>query len=169
MSEGRAKVVSAVPVGIPREAVVGTVERQTELAGGMKWVGGKVIREVVKAEREGSGRHGRMTLRVSLAWGRRRSQRSSGKSGWVDAKVEMTWFLAVLTDFRSFSSILAFFTVHSLPLPSLICDNETSLECRNYFLLQRLPVQFVPPQMHRSNPAEKSYIVRGVFRVLGGS
>ncbi len=48
MREGRAKVVSAVPVGIPREAVVGTVERQTELAGGMKWVGGKVIREAVK-------------------------------------------------------------------------------------------------------------------------
>jgi hypothetical protein len=36
VGEGRAKVVSAVPVGIPREAVVGTVERQTELAGGMK-------------------------------------------------------------------------------------------------------------------------------------
>ena len=57
---------------------------------------------------------------------------------------------------RSFSSILAFFTAHSLPLLSLICDNETSLECREYFLSQRLPVQFVPPQMHRSNPAEKS-------------
>ena len=27
---------------------------------------------------------------------------------------------------RSFASILAFFTAHSLPLPSLICDNETS-------------------------------------------
>ncbi len=49
MGEGRAKVVSAVPVGIPREAVVGTVERQTELAGGVKWVGGKVIREAVKS------------------------------------------------------------------------------------------------------------------------
>ncbi len=48
MGEGRAKVVSAVPVGIPRETVVGTVERQTKLAGGMKWVGGKVIREAVK-------------------------------------------------------------------------------------------------------------------------
>jgi hypothetical protein len=58
---------------------------------------------------------------------------------------------------RSFSSILALYTAHSLPLPpSLICYNETSLECREYFLLQRLPVQFVSPQMHRSNPAEKS-------------
>ena len=34
VGKGRAKVVSAVPVGIPREAVVGTVERQTELVGG---------------------------------------------------------------------------------------------------------------------------------------
>ena len=42
-----------------------------------------------------------MTLRVSSAWGRRRSQRSSGKSGWVDAKVEMKWFLLVLTDFSA--------------------------------------------------------------------
>jgi hypothetical protein len=56
----------------------------------------------------------------------------------------------------SFASILAFFTAHSLSLPSLIVDNETSLECREYFLSQRLPVQFMPPQIHRSNPAEKS-------------
>ncbi len=57
MGEGRAKVVSAVPVGIPREAVVGTVERQTELAGEMEWVGGKVIREAVKTR---PGREGRI-------------------------------------------------------------------------------------------------------------
>ena len=43
----------------------------------------------------------------------------------------------------SFASILAFFTAHSQPLPSLIVDNETSLECREYFLSQRLPVTFV--------------------------
>ena len=57
VGDGRAKVVSAVPVGIPREAVVGTVERQTELAGGMEWVGGKVIREAVKTR---PGREGRI-------------------------------------------------------------------------------------------------------------
>ena len=28
VGEGRAKVVSAVPMGIPREAVIGTVDRQ---------------------------------------------------------------------------------------------------------------------------------------------
>ena len=38
VGEDKAKLVSAVPVGIPREMVVGTVERQTELAGGMEWV-----------------------------------------------------------------------------------------------------------------------------------
>ena len=31
--------------------------------------------------------------------GRRRSHRSAGKSGWVEAKVEIRWFLLVLTDF----------------------------------------------------------------------
>ncbi len=54
-----------------------------------------------QAEREGSGRHGRMRLRVSLAWGRRRFQRSAGKSGWVEAKMEISWFLLVLTDFSA--------------------------------------------------------------------
>jgi hypothetical protein len=56
----------------------------------------------------------------------------------------------------SFAFILAFFIVHSQPLPSLIDDNETSLECREYFLSQRLPVTFVPPQTYRSNPAERA-------------
>ena len=45
MGEGRAKVASAVPVGIPREVVVGAIERQTEL----EWVCSKVIWEAVKA------------------------------------------------------------------------------------------------------------------------
>jgi hypothetical protein len=45
---------------------------------------------------------------------------------------------------------------HSQPLPSLIVVNETSLECREYCLSQRLPVTFVPPQTHRSNPAERA-------------
>jgi hypothetical protein len=56
VGEDRAKIVSAVPVGIPREAVVGTVERQTELAGGMKWVGGKVIGKAVKTRPGKEGR-----------------------------------------------------------------------------------------------------------------
>jgi hypothetical protein len=56
VGEGRA-YVSGVPVGIPREAVVGAIERQTELAGGVEWVGGKVIREAVKTR---PGREGRI-------------------------------------------------------------------------------------------------------------
>ncbi len=54
------------------------------------------------------------------------------------------------------SLILAFFTAHSQPLPSLIVDYETSLDFREYFFSQRLPVTFVPPQTHRSNPAERA-------------
>ena len=57
VGEGRAKVVSAVPVGIPREAVVGTVDGSALLAGGVNWVGGKVVREAVKTR---PGREGRI-------------------------------------------------------------------------------------------------------------
>ncbi len=91
-------------MGVPRKMVVGAVKRETQLAGGVKGVGGEVIREMVKAgpgRRRDQGRQGRMMLRVSSAWGRRRSQRSEGKSGWVEAKVEMRCFLVVLTDFSA--------------------------------------------------------------------
>ncbi len=97
VGEGRAKVVSAVPVRVPRKTVVGEPLRKDIVDRGGE-VGG---RRPDQAESEGSGRQGRMTLRVSSAWGRRRSQRSSGKSGWVEAKVEMRWFLLVLTDFSA--------------------------------------------------------------------
>jgi hypothetical protein len=63
----------------------------------MKWVGGEVIKDAVEAEREGSGRHGWRRFRVISAWGRRWSQRSSGKSGWVEDSKAMRWFFAVLT------------------------------------------------------------------------
>jgi hypothetical protein len=76
--EGRAKYEGAVPARVPRKAVVGTGEGETELAGGMTWVGGEVEGEAVKARPIGSGRHGWRRLRVISAWGRRRSQRSSG-------------------------------------------------------------------------------------------
>ena len=104
VGKGGAKIVGAVPMRVPRKTVVGAVKGKTKLAGGMKGMGGEVIRKTVKARpgREGGiGRQGRITLRVSLAWGRRRSQRSEGKSGWVEAKVEIRWFLLVLTDFSA--------------------------------------------------------------------
>ena len=49
-----------------------------------------------QAEMEGSREKERKWLRVSSAWGRRRSQRSGGKEMWVEARVEMKWFLNVL-------------------------------------------------------------------------
>ena len=63
----------------------------------MKGVGGEVIGEMVKA---GPGREGGIRAPRS-AWGRRRSQRPEGKSGWLEAKVETRWFLLVLTDFSA--------------------------------------------------------------------
>ncbi len=79
--------------------MVGTVERQTELTGGMEWVGGKVIRKAVKTR---SGREGR----IGAPWAHdiegefgmgKEAVPEAGKSGWVKAKVEMRWFLLVPT------------------------------------------------------------------------
>ena len=57
VGEGRAKVVGSVPVRVPRKTVVGAVKRETRLAGGMKGVGGEVVRKTVKTRpgREGRG------------------------------------------------------------------------------------------------------------------
>jgi hypothetical protein len=57
--EGRAKDKSAVPVRVPRKAVVRAGEGEAELARGMKWVGGKVVGVAVKAR---PGREGRIKL-----------------------------------------------------------------------------------------------------------
>ena len=37
VGEGGAKIEGSVPVRVPRETVVGAVERKTKLAGGMGW------------------------------------------------------------------------------------------------------------------------------------
>ena len=52
--------------------------------------------KLCQAEMEGSREKERKWLRVSSAWGRRRSQRSGGEEMWVEARVEMKWFLYVL-------------------------------------------------------------------------
>ncbi len=44
-------------MGVPRKTVVGAVKRKTKLAGGMKGMGGEVIRKAVKAR---PGREGRI-------------------------------------------------------------------------------------------------------------
>ncbi len=104
VGEGGAKIVGAVPVEVPRKTVVGAVKRKTKLAGGMKGVSGEVIRKTVQTRPGGKGRVGAPrahNVKVKLAWGRRWSQRSEGKSGWMEAKVEIRWFLLDLTDFSA--------------------------------------------------------------------
>ena len=45
VGEGGAKVEGSVPVRVPREAVVGAIERKTKLAGGDEWGGRRSRRE----------------------------------------------------------------------------------------------------------------------------
>ena len=47
VGKGWAKGESAIPVGGPSVAVVGTGEGKTELAGGVKGMGGEVVGETV--------------------------------------------------------------------------------------------------------------------------
>ena len=49
VGKGGAKGESAIPVRGPSVAMVGTGEGKTELAGGVEWVGGEIVWEVVKA------------------------------------------------------------------------------------------------------------------------
>ncbi len=49
VSEGRAKVVSTVPVWIPRETVVGAVKGKTKLAGVVERVSGEVVGKMVES------------------------------------------------------------------------------------------------------------------------
>ncbi len=70
VGKGGAKGERAIPVRGPSVAVVGTGEAKAELAGGVNGVGGEVVWETVKpdqADRVGSGRQGRKTLRVISA------------------------------------------------------------------------------------------------------
>ena len=57
VGEGGAKIEGSVPVRVPRETVVGAVERKTKLAGEMKGVSGEVLRKTVQTR---PGREGRV-------------------------------------------------------------------------------------------------------------
>ncbi len=57
VGKGGAKIVGAVPVRVPRKTVVGAVKGKAKLAGGMKRVGGEVVRKMVKTR---PGREGRV-------------------------------------------------------------------------------------------------------------
>ncbi len=48
VGKGGAKIVGAVPVRVPRKTVVGAVKGKTKLAGGLKGLGGEVVRKAVK-------------------------------------------------------------------------------------------------------------------------
>ncbi len=59
VGKGGAKIiVGAVPVRVPRKTVVGAVKGKTKLAGGMKGVGGEVVRETVQTKPGREGRAG---------------------------------------------------------------------------------------------------------------
>ena len=59
---------------------------------------------------------------------------------------------------KSFQRTIAFFSLHGHPIPHIIPDNESPTLLTQFF--QSLPVppkvQFVPPNNHRANPAERS-------------
>jgi hypothetical protein len=57
VGEGGAKIEGSVPVRVPREAVVGAVERKTKLAGGVDGVGGEVVGKTAETR---PGREGRI-------------------------------------------------------------------------------------------------------------
>ena len=48
VGEGGTKIEGSVPVRVPREAVVGAIERTTKLAGGVDGVGGEVVGKTAK-------------------------------------------------------------------------------------------------------------------------
>ncbi len=96
VGESGAKIVGAVPVRVLRKTVVGAVKRKTKLAGGMKVAGSEVVGKTVQTRPVREGRVG-----APRAHNVKGSQRSEGKSGWVEAKVEIRWFLLVLTDFSA--------------------------------------------------------------------
>ncbi len=58
VGEGGAKIVGAVPVGVPRKTVVGAVKGKTQLVGGVKGMDGEVVRKTVKARPSREGRIG---------------------------------------------------------------------------------------------------------------
>ena len=56
----------------------------------------------------------------------------------------------------AYKSVVSFFSSLSHPLTHLLLDNETSSHLTDYFVSISLAFQYVPPQNHRSLPAERS-------------
>ncbi len=76
--------------------MVGAVKSETKLTGGMEGVGSKVVGKMVEARPSREGGVGAPRAHdIKGQFGvreKRRSQRSAGKSGWVETKMEMSWF-----------------------------------------------------------------------------
>ena len=56
----------------------------------------------------------------------------------------------------AFTSIVSFFKTLSHPLTHLLLDNETSTDLTNFFVSALITHQYVPPNNHRTLPAERS-------------
>ncbi len=60
------------------------------------------------------------------------------------------------SDVSTFTSIFSFFKTLSHPLTHLLTDNETSAELTTFFVSSLITYQYVPPNNHRTLPAERS-------------
>jgi hypothetical protein len=56
----------------------------------------------------------------------------------------------------AFKKVLSYFSSMSFPISHLILYNETSASLSFYFVSQHVTNQHVPPNQHRTNPAERS-------------
>ena len=56
----------------------------------------------------------------------------------------------------AFKKIFAFFTAKSFPIAHLILENESSTSLTTFLQSQHVSFQHVPPNQHRTNPAERA-------------
>ena len=102
-------------------------------------------------------------FKVISAKGRRRSQRSSGKSGWVDEKTEMRWFLPVLT---ALSAGLVLWVCGGTNCTGNFCERKYSLHSNEVSLSTMRLVRGCSKE--GKDRSKRRDIVRGRFRFLWG-
>jgi hypothetical protein len=56
----------------------------------------------------------------------------------------------------AFKKVLFYFSSKSFPISHLILDNETSASLSAYFVSENVTYQHVPPNQHRTHPAERA-------------
>ena len=57
---------------------------------------------------------------------------------------------------KAYTLVIFFYKNHGHPFSHLSLDNEKSADLTSLFTLHKLSVQYVPPQQHRANPAERA-------------